>query len=384
MKKGSLLKFFICLAILGLTAPAYAWSPKMSINDNIWAQLGVLGQFIFEAKEDNAGNFTDTTMAGDKWSNSFHVRRFRILLQGSVDKHIQFLIDTDVPNAGKRADAGAAMPPGEEFILNDGFVDFNIFPELRIEVGRILVPFSYENKQSAAQLLGLDYNLNALKIPSLAKDLAAWRDDGVEIRGILSTKEGFLAGKSIDYRVGAFTGQRDNSKNPDDNLRYTGHVMVNLASNQPGWFYSNNPLCPKLVIRSIGFGFDTQKDGYEKDKSYNAWVIDAQIEQPVSDGRSISASGGYYNWKHANNDFTGKTMFLQVGFLATPNIQPIVRLEHQDPDEGKTLDTYHIGFNYLINNHNANIKADYAINDRMVGADNKKKDAFRIQVQFLF
>lgn len=376
MKKGSVLKFFICLAILGLSAPAYAWSPKISVNDDIWVQVGVLGQFLFEAKEDNAGTFTDTTMAGDKWSNSFHVRRFRILLQGSVDKHMQFLIDTDVPNAGKRSDAGAATPPGEEFILNDGFVDFNLFPELRIEVGRILLPFSYENKQSAAQLLGLDYNLNALKIPSPAKSLAAWRDDGVEIRGI-------LADKWIDYRIGAFTGQRDSNNNPDDNLRFAGHVMVNLASAQPGWFYSNNPLCPKLAIRSIGFGFDTQKDGVVKDEDYKAWVVDAQVEQPLSDARSISASGGFYDWSHAAGDFNGKTAFLQVGFLFAPNYQPVLRLEHQDPDSGKSLDTYHIGFNYLINNHNANIKADYAINDRMVGQDDKK-DAFRIQVQFLF
>jgi len=39
--------------------------------------------------------------------------------------------------------------------------------------------------------------------------------------------------------------------------------------------------------------------------------------------------------------------------------------------------------NYLIKGHNANLKVDYALHDR-IGADGEEKDAFRLQAQFLY
>jgi len=319
--------------VLSCATPALAWSPKLAVDENTWAQVGVLGQFQFEAKQDNAGT------NGDQWSNGAFVRRFRLLMQGSVHKNVQFLFDTDIPNAGKSADFGQPAPQ-EKLILNDAFVDFNLVPALKFEVGRILLPFSYENKQSATALLGLDYNLNAIKIPTFSEPLAAWRDNGVEARGL-------LLNNLIDYRVGVFTGQRDNAINPDDHLRYTGHVMLNLAEAQPGWFYSNSNF-GKQTIRSLGVGFDMQDDAtpvYTTDTSvspqchhagpaaqdYRAWEVDGQLEQPLGNGQAISASAAWFDWEHAAGDFSGNTAFAQAGYLVTPHWQPVLRWEHQDP-----------------------------------------------------
>jgi hypothetical protein len=346
---------------------ALAWTPKLEVNEDVWMQLGFLGQIQFEAVEDGSGN-------GDKWSNDFFARRARIMGMGSVHKNVKFFFDTDVPNAGKDKDDDDNND--NDLVWNDGFIDLQFMPEFNVSFGRILVPFSVENKASAALLLGIDYNVNVTKIPTPI-ERAFWRDDGVEARGIL------LDGL-IDYRVGLFRGERDSALNGNDNMRSTGLVMVNLGDAQPGWFYNMNSL-GALKVLSFSAGYDYIGIGGAGIEDHKAFNVGAHLEQPLANGR-IVGSATYYDYEGPY--FEGKTASVQAGYLLPcpfnegSHIQPVLRWLRQDPDGGSKLDTYAIGLNYFLKGHNINFKADYAINDKIIDGD--RVDAFRFQTQLLF
>jgi hypothetical protein len=356
------------LAVVLSAGSALAWSPKLEVNEDVWMQVGFLGQMQFEAAEDGSSS-------GDKWSNEFFARRVRILGQGSVHKNVKFFFDTDVPNAGKKGN-------DNDLVWNDGFIDLQFMPEFNISFGRILVPFSVENKASAALLLGIDYNVNVTKVPTEISR-AFWRDDGVEVRGIL------LDGL-VDYRVGVFNGERDNIINSDENLRTTGMVMINLRDAQPGWFYNMNSL-GALNILSFSAGYDYIGNSDAEDgKAFN---FGAHIDQPLGNGR-IVGSATFADWDGPNfaGGFEGQTASIQAGYLmACPyrdgsHIQPVLRWMHQDNDNtDRKLDTFAIGLNYFLKGHNINFKVDYAFNDQFIPANTGDRvDAFRFQTQLLF
>jgi hypothetical protein len=349
---------------------------RLAVDDNTWLQIGLLAQLQFEAAERSAG------VNGDEWGTDFFARRIRIMGRGSVHRKVKFWFSTDVPNAGK---SGVA----NDIIWNDGFVDFQLLPQINIAVGRFLIPFSPDNRASAGSLLGIDYNLNLLKLPTPV-DRAFWRDDGIEVRGV-------LFGGHFEYRGGLFRGARTFNlaapgdpvvlNNPDHLLRTTGMMMVNLADPQPGWFYNPNSL-GALKVLSVGAGYDripNSTAGVDLSQAWNAFVM---VEQPVGQGR-LNLLAAYYHWDGPAwaGGFEGETMGAQLGYLLPVNglggqWQPVVRLQRQDSDAGFTLNTLNIGLNYLVKGHAINVKLDYAIDDRLVGGE--KAGTFRAQTQLLF
>lgn len=350
--------------LFALVSSAMAWSPKLEVDENTWIQFGFLTQLQYETIEDAAG--TDN----DSWSQEFFTRRARILAQGSVHEKVKFFFDTDLPNAGK---TGAA----NTLVWNDGIIDLQFAPAFKVSMGRILPPFSLESQASAAGLLGIDYNLNTIKLPT-PNDRSFWRDDGLEARGI-------LFGNLIDYRAGVFRGERDAAVNPDQDGRFAGMVMVNLADAQPGWFYNMNSLGAARML-SLGAGYD--RIGNSAVDDGEAWSVFALIDQPVGVG-AVTAAAAYYDWEGPNyGGFVGNTASAQLGYLFPCRImqgaliQPVARWQFQDPDTGSSLHTYNLGLNYYLKGHSINFKADYAINDRRI--NNEKVDAVRFQTQLLF
>ncbi len=366
MKKNFLGALVLTLFFV-FSSPASAFGPRLEVDEHLWIQLGFLGQVQYETVEDAAG--TDN----DEWSNEFFFRRARILAVGSVHEKVKFFFDTDVPNAGK---TGA----DNSLIWNDGIIDLQFMPEINLSMGRILPPFSIESQASATTLLGIDYNLNSIKLPT-PNDRSFWRDDGIEARGI-------LANGLIDYRLGVFRGQRDDTLNPDDDLRTTGMVMINLADSQPGWFYNTNSL-GALDTLSFGVGFDRIPNSGSGFDNAKAWSLFALLDKGLGMGR-LTAAAAYYDYDGDGwaGGFEGNTASAQVGYLLSCMLvenahwQPVLRWQHQDPDDGSKLDTVNLGLNYYLRGHHINFKADYAINDRRIDGD--RVDAFRIQTQIYF
>jgi len=76
--------------------------------------------------------------------------------------------------------------------------------EIWAKAGLILLPFSFETRVSAASLLGIDYNIEAIKLVNTF----IWRDYGAELHGNF--------GKKLAYAVGIFDGYdaKGSDKNP--------------------------------------------------------------------------------------------------------------------------------------------------------------------------
>jgi len=362
---------------VGFTSPATGQAPRLGTDENTWLQIGVLAQLQFEAADRTGGVNTDT------WGYDFFARRVRVMGRGSIHQKVKFWFSTDIPNAGK---AGVA----NSIIWNDGFVDVQLLPEINLAVGRFLVPFSPDNRASAGSLLGIDYNLNLLKIPTFL-DRAFWRDDGVEVRGVL------LKGL-IEYRGGVFhgvphtnlaaAGEPVRLNNPDHHLRTTGMMMINLADAQAGWFYNPNSL-GALKLLSVGAGYDRIPNSAPNIANSEAWNVFAMVDQPVGKGR-INGLAAYYDWEGPVwvGGFEGTTMGVQVGYLLPVEFlqgkwQPVVRFQRQDnPDANFTLNTVNLGLNYLLKGHAINFKLDYAINDRRAAGEDV--DTIRFQTQLVF
>jgi hypothetical protein len=354
----------IVATLLWCVSPAMAWGPRLSVDEETWIEFGFLAQMQFESIEDAAG------VNNNEWSSEFFTRRARIMAQGSVHEMVKFVFTTDVPNAGKTGSANT-------LVWNDGLIDLQFAPEINVSIGRILPPFSIETQSSAVTLLGIDYNVNVVKLPTF-NDRSFWRDDGIEARGIVA--EGL-----VDYRFGTFRGERSTILNPDHDGRFTGMIMVNLEDPQPGWYYNTNSLGAFNML-SVGVGYD--RIGNSHASTGKAWSVFALMDQEMGMGR-LTGSAAWYDWDGPNwaGGFEGTTSAIQVGYLMPTEFlpgawQPVVRFQRQNPDVGSTLNTVNFGVNYYLKGHNINFKADYAFNDQRINGS--KKDAIRFQTQLFF
>ena len=354
------------LALVPVTASA--WSPKLEVNENAWVQLGYLHQFWYESVDEGAA---DGSRSGD-----FFTRRNRIMLLGQAAEKVFFFVNYD-------AASGAANGGRQDPVLTDAFIDYRISPALNVMVGRQLVPFSIDNQASAVSLTAIDYPTRALAPLPTNPSGAFWRDDGVQVRGVLD--EGFFA-----YRVGYFQGAIDSNNNSREDGRFTGMVMINLASPQGGWFFNTNSL-GALDVLSFGVGFDQMSRSDQDD--HKAVSLFGVAEKTLGIGH-LSVTAAWFDWEGVaglNNDFFngGNTAHITAAFLPTGSKwQPVLRWQTQAPDgDGRTLDTFGLGLAYYISGHRANIKAEYSINDNFQNPGTRsgeRVDAIRIGAQVFF
>jgi hypothetical protein len=351
---------------------ASAWSPKLEVSDTTWVQLGYLHQFWFQSVDDGAPSADDR-------SYDFFTRRSRVMLLGQATENVHFFLNYDAASGNA---AGARQDP----VLTDAMIDFRIADEFKVMVGRQLVPFTIDNNTSAVTLTGIDYPTRTLANQPTTPSGAFWRDDGVSVRGI-------LGGGTVDYRAGYFQGDRDSDRNPEGDGRFTGMVIFNLASAQPGWFFNQNSL-GALDVLSFGAGYDLmQRSGAGWD-DHEAWSVFFTVEKTLGAGH-LSFNGTYIDWEGVTTATTipspgaagfyegGSTHQISAAFLPTGSKwQPVLRWQNQDPDNGSKLDTIGIGLNYYLSGHRVNIKSEYSIDDQII--DGSKVDAFRVQVQLFF
>ena len=124
---------------------------------------------------------------------------------------MKFFFSTDVPNAGKQGVTN-------DVIWNDGFIDVQLAPEFNIGMGRFLVPFSPENRASAATLLGMTFmaltGLSFAAAPGFflglfgvgSKDLGRFQLNAMAGEAFAfgqdeDIRDAFQYGTSLDYRL---------------------------------------------------------------------------------------------------------------------------------------------------------------------------------------
>ncbi len=348
MRRLSVVVLSVCIA-----APAFA-GPKWDLTEDgeSWMKLSFLGQ-VHYSHRDNAANEDD-----------FYLRRGRIIVAGQVMDGVKFFVETDNDNAGRDGTEDVSTD------IQDAFVDVRLFTvgesEHWLEAGLILLPFSFESKSSAASLLGVDYNAETIKLINTF----VWRDYGAELHGDF--------GDRLAYRVGVFDGYDDerNAKNDEADLRYTGHIAVNLLGDvEAGWFLTQSRLGKKGNYISVGAGVDAQSeatlvevvdaDGLTTNmvpRDSDAWVVDVQSGMSIGEQMALTLNAAYYDWD--NSAFEGHTVFVETGLLVADKVMPTFKWAQQDSDgDAATIDDYTVGLNYFLKGNNARAGLEYRWGD---------------------
>lgn len=317
--------------------------PKWDFGEDSWIQLAILAQI--------QGTYDD---AAEPESDIF-LRRGRIILSGQVTDGALFFAETENVNAGRYGQPESSMK------LQDVFADIRLAKSPHwIKAGLILLPFSFETRASAGSLLGLDYNVETIKLGNTF----VWRDYGVEAHGNV--------GKRFAYAAGVFDGYDSptGTKNPDAEPRFVGHVAWNpIGEVETGWFYSQDRLGKKGNYLTLGLGADLQ-DGAtlipgedpEPDTILDAeaYVLDLQSGFRLGEKAGITVNAAWYDWDNAT--FTGSTAFVESGVLFD-RYGGTLKWSHQDPDGGTTLDDVTVGFGYFHRGHNFRVGVEYRFGD---------------------
>ncbi len=333
------------LVVGALTAGTAHAGPRWELGEDSWMTASFLGQIHGSYVNEGTDPY------------DVYLRRGRIILAGQIMEGVKFFAETDNDNAGRR---GTSVSTD----IQDAFIDIQIMnSEHWVEVGLILLPFSFENRSSAASLLGIDYNAETVKFVNTF----VWRDYGAELHGSFFDKR-------VSYCVGAFDGYdtADSSKNPDADVRLTGHVAVNLLGEaETGWFYGQNRQDADAYV-SIGAGYDWQdratlistvvpegSDPVTVEADSEAWVVDMQAGFDVGCS-DVTINAAWYNWD--NSAFNGDTGFVEAG-VQVGKTMVTGKYSVQDPDGSEHTEDYTAGLHYFMKKHNARGGIEYRWGD---------------------
>ena len=329
------------LCALSCVTARDAWAIKLEADKDIYVDIKALIQPQLQ--------LTDDAQANPEFLTDFFLRRTRIILDGEVSKYVSFFFDTDQPNWGKGG-KWSDVP----FYVQDAFGTFNIHEAFKIDAGMLLTPFVHQARQSAGNLHTLDYHAAMIKYPDGSNKV--WRDMGAEIRGI-------FAAKMLDYRVMVSNGVPGTS---DHIPRFSGRLALNFFDPEDGFFLGGTYLGKKKVL-ALGVAGDVQPEGFggnlttdERLKPYVATGGDLYWDIPLGKDRvSGQVDFVYYG---ANDNPQGGWGFLgDVGY-AFDKLEPLVSADFYRPNGASsfkdTMFGLHVGLNYWLLGHNANIKAD--------------------------
>lgn len=363
------------------SAPADAGIAKLTYGPDRWIDLHLLFQMQYTSTR-SWDNTNGEKESDDVWVNDFAPKRMRIMFNGQVAPNLTFFVETDIaPNAGK-----------DYVFMQDAYINYKVGEEFQVAFGMILLPFTHMNRQSAVSLLGVNYNTTVVNLPDATATTSVWRDYGIEFRGL-------LVNKMIDYRVGIFDGVErkvdlgaDDSATTSDNIndggmpRITGHVQINFADAEEGFFFSENYLGKKKIL-SIGGGVDYQKgirynsvdtnaNVVNDAVDYLAWTVDVVVDYPINPTMVLAFQAAYiatqnrpYKALGSSDTYTEGLVDNEYGYFAQAglligNIQPVLKymtwVRQDESILGDYTTTYLVaGLNYFINGHNANIKIEY-------------------------
>ncbi|MBN2403758.1 MAG: hypothetical protein JXN64_15395 [Spirochaetes bacterium] len=376
-----IIKAFLILFILLPALMPVSAQEKEALRLSYGADKWIALHFLLQAQLYSRNYYDEGESEDDAvWSRGAQLRRSRIILNGQVHKNIEFFYQTDDIFAGSQRqgaqysteNTSGAGEPGDHthkttdskgVYTQDAFINYKLSSEFEAAVGLICLPFMHHNRESAASLLGIDYNYAVVPISGTTNE---WRDTGVEFRGLVQRK--------FDYKIGVFRGysndsdgdSTDNESETDSFPRFCGRVQINFQDPEEGFFYSGNYLGKKNII-SVGGGFDYQKNAGILG-NYFAWTGDATVDYKVADDFIVAFQGAYVSVRNQPDadieDQFG--YFAQLGVLFR-QIQPVVRYQFWDADDIK-ISYMHFGLNYYIDGNNASLKAEY---QNPMGKDHK-------------
>lgn len=320
---------------------------------------------------------------GKSPSWDFFMRRARILVYGNITKDLAYFVETDQPNLGKGGDWNQPM------FVQDAFFSYTFMPELKVDVGMMLVPLSHHTLEGATGLNALDYHADTIRFPAGK----VFRDTGIQLRGL-------AANNLLHYRLGVFEGVRAGAVpaptamgtagaeplNSKGLPRFAAQLRFNIMGEEADFFLKGIYFSPKPLI-SVGIGADIQPNGVRKVNNepglYRALSLDAFVEYPFTADDELIFKGNVFNYGegaavNVNQDTTtglfttatgalpgstalrtgGTAFYAEAGFRHAW-IEPLAFIDYvKAKDDALTILAPHVGCNFWINKHTYNIKVD--------------------------
>ena len=355
-----------------------------SADGNSKLQIGGYAQLLYR--------FTDTDAQGKDNQSDFDIRRFKLVLHGTLfSKKFGYRFQGDLSNG---------------FRTEDVFVNYRFGVPLTVQAGQFKPP------QARQELTGAGKQLFPER--SMANDtFNLGRDRGVQAAGS-------FAGKLVEYRAGIFNGNGPNTHNADANHMFAARIDMNplgaYAMDEAGWS-ADNPLLDlgasaaweKVTSADVGSAFNKDNDvlgkalalenlnaagftaAYGKDLTWLLWTanLDATWKGAVfaseyyhlnADpqlGQGWNASGYYVQGGY---QIVPDTLELAVRYTAVKSDSATAtRLVSAVFDKAQTQ----FGVNYYFRRHLAKLQADYTTVDDRRGAG-KNDRIVRLQAQFYY
>jgi hypothetical protein len=214
---------------------------KLELPNGTSIRFGLLWHAQFEA----LGN-----TANDDLSKNVFLRRFAVLLGGTVLHDIEYFFDTDFGDLFK-ASGPDSLKSGPDIVTKDALVTFHVVgDELRIDAGLMVPPGSRNSLLGGGGLHGLDFFRNTFRHNTVFGSTANpfGRDLGVQLRGL-------VAGGSLEYRLGTFQGKRSApAETPTsraaarNSFRFAGRLQLNVLDGESTFFYAGTYLGKKRIL----------------------------------------------------------------------------------------------------------------------------------------
>ncbi|MGC4093147.1 MAG: hypothetical protein QM756_35720 [Polyangiaceae bacterium] len=354
--------------------PAAAPPPtqlKLELANGTSIRFGLLWQGQYEAR----GNSSN-----DDLTQNLYLRRFALLIGGTVLHDFEYFFDTDFADLFKAPTGDQSLKNGPGIATKDAFVTYKALgDQLKIDGGLLLPPGSHNSLQGGGSLYAWDFFLNTYRHNTVFGSTANpyGRDVGAQLRGL-------LFGGSLEYRAGVFQGKRNPpvtgaaSRNP---FRFAARVQLNLLDPETGYFYGGTYLGTKKIF-SLGASVDYQHGG---DESYRAFSGDAFVDLPVGPGGVTAQVNVIHRNGGSRVQLPKQTAFsAEAGYrFEALKLSPIARFERRFADAplGNETDVGG-GLAFWAFGHTSNLKAFYT---RLIPDEPARAyDQFNLQWQVAF
>jgi len=330
------------------TPPPAPTQLKLELANGTSIRLGVLWQLGYEAR----GNSTN-----DDYTQNLFLRRFALLIGGTVLHDLEYFIDTDFADLLKAPTGDQSLKNGPGIQTKDAYVTLRaIGDQLKIDGGLMLPAGTHNFLQGGGSIYGWDFFLNTFRYGNAfgSTNNPYGRDVGLQLRGLLFNS-------LLEYRAGIFQGKRNapgTGAASRNSFRYAGRVQLNLLDPETNYFYSGTYLGTKKVL-SFGASADFQ---HADEGSYRALGVDGLLDLPVGPGAVTAQVDFLFRNGGSRVQIPSQKAFMaEAGYrFDAIRLSPIARFERRWGSTGAAPETdVGGGLAFWAAGHTTNLKAFY-------------------------
>jgi hypothetical protein len=298
-------------------------------------------------------------------SNTFTVRRARLVLRGELPWHLSWLMQLGFAGADLEADA-----PNP---LRDLYVQWNRWRDLSVRAGQMKVPFDVQYTFSAAYLQLVDRSL-------ATSELDLDRDVGL----VIYSDDLFGLGQHLRYAIGVWQGDGRNRIGTNIGLLYSARVRFSLFAPMDDQVEGDLARSPRFRLAIGGAVARNNATNRPRSTFGTPYRLPGGFDYTHATGDvhlkwyGFSLLGELY-WRQADTNtrsglLSGATLtevsrsgwgwFVQAGGFATPWLEFSARYGDLQPigaTDSAFLRTREIGggANFFLSRHDLKLQADY-------------------------